>query len=222
MKKLILVRAGSTAWEEEHRIQGRVPLPLSAAGKRDLDAVVEQLRRAAPDALYSSGNESAGPTAEYLSQRCRLKGRKIADLHELDCGLWQGLREEDLKRRFGRAYRQWRNDPTSVVPPQGEPVQEAFSRVEQVLGELDKKNRDKTVVLVAAPIVAALIACALTAGRLEELWRIAEDPVPVRVFDFEAVAGGSGQGAGVRCLTEQVTPAPTDAAAGDGVEVKPI
>ena len=150
MKKLILVRAASTAWDEENRIQGTVPLPLSPAGKQALAAVAVELPPFAPDVLYSSGNESSGPTAECLSQLCHLKTPRIPALRELNCGLCQGLRVEEIRQRYGRAYRQWRSDPGTVTPPQGESIQEAAAKIHGALEVLGHKNRDKTVLLVAA------------------------------------------------------------------------
>ena len=196
MNKLILVKAGSTAWQEadagpdDQRLQGIVPLPLSDPGKNALEEIGAQLQREKTvsentlDCLYSSGNESSGPTAEYLAQLCHLKKRKISSLCELDCGLWQGLRIAEIKKRYGKAYRQWRNDPTSVCPPQGESVQDAFARVKKSLGIIDKKSRQKTIIIVAAKMVAALIECCLIEKELKLLWEIADEQPPLRCFEL--------------------------------------
>ena len=74
MNKLILIRAGNTPWQEgqptadESRLQGTVSLPLTEQGKESLQKIAEILQREKIDAIYSSGNESSGPTAEYLAQ----------------------------------------------------------------------------------------------------------------------------------------------------------
>lgn len=192
MKKLILIQAGSTAWQEEGRIQGTVPLPLSDSGKAKLQDLAERLKQARPDVLYSSGNESAGATAGYLGRLCDLKARKMAELAELNCGLWQGLRDVELKRRFGKAYRQWRADPTSVCPPEGESVQQAISRVKEGLVVLAKKNRGKIVVVVAGRMVAALLTCVLTNSEPAQLWQIADQESPMRVFEMDGEPATAG------------------------------
>ena len=159
-------------------------MPLSEAGTASLQEVAQQLATLKPDVLYSSGNESSGPTAEHLSSLCSLKDRKIASLHELDCGIWQGLQIKQIKQRYGKAYRQWRSDPTSVTPPQGESVQSALERVQESLEILHKKNGDKTVVVVAARIFAALIQCELTETDLGQLWDVEEQAPAMQVFNF--------------------------------------
>ena len=191
MKKLILIRAADTAWQEgrpsadESRIQGVVPLPLSELGKDSLRQMAEAIISEKPDGIYSSGNESSGPTAQFLAEACNLKGKKNCDLHEQDCGLWQGLKFSDLKKRYGRAFRQWREDPTSVRPPQGESLCETTQRVAQALTVIGKKNPDKTIVVVAAMFVSAIIECLLSERSLDELWQIIDRQEPLGVYDLE-------------------------------------
>ena len=112
MNKLILIRAGKTIWQEgqptadESRLQGTVSLPLTEVGKKCLQKAAEILEREEIDAIYSSGNESSGPAAQYLARLCRLKTKKAPGLRELNFGLWQGLLIGEIKKRYGRAYRQ--------------------------------------------------------------------------------------------------------------------
>lgn len=203
MNKLIVIRAGETAWQQgrptadESRIQGTVSLPLTSAGREALQTIAAKIDQLHPDCLYSSGNESSGPTADYLAQLCELKTKKLPDLHEVDCGLWQGLRISEIKKRYGRAYRQWRCDPTSVRPPQGESLEEAAVRVRESLLCLYRKNQDKTIVVVAAVMAAGLIECLMTGTPLEQLWQIVEEQENIRIFtisqplDFSGAAASS-------------------------------
>lgn len=199
MKKLILIRAGSTAWQEgsreefcccskptddEARLQGRVPLPLSETDKEALKEIAVVLRQEDAEVIYNSGNESAGPTAEYLSELCSIKTKEAPNLRELDCGLWQGLKIKDIKKRYGRAYRQWHSDPASICPPQGENLVAAGERICEALQKIAKKNKDKIVVVIAAPIAAALIECILNRGSLDKFWHFAENPKPLRAYDL--------------------------------------
>jgi phosphoserine phosphatase len=182
MKKLIVVRAVHPAWEEEHRIQGTLPLPLCDQSMRTMDEIARNLQGEEFNCVYSSGNESSGVTAKYLARQCSKKARQILSLHEPNFGLWQGLRLEEIKQRFGSAYKQWRADPTRICPPQGESISDAFRRVQSALKRLEKKNSEKTVVVVAARTVAGLIACAMTKTGLEELWDVTDQASMMRVF----------------------------------------
>ena len=195
MKKLILVRAGSTAWEEssgsrydgfasdDWRLQGTVPLPLTEQAKQALSSISSALVCEGAEMIYSSGNESSGPTAQYLARMSRLKSKEAPMIVELDCGLWQGLMIKEIKNRIERAYRQWLSDPTSICPPQGESVTSASERICRALLLLQNKNNDKTVVIVGAKIVAALIECILTDSGLNQIWHFYDQPVPFRIFE---------------------------------------
>ena len=199
MKKLILIRAGSSAWQEESpekfccgskptddeaRLQGRVPLPLSEVDKKALKEIAVALQQEDAEVIYNSGNESAGPTAEYLSELSSIKTKEAPNLRELDCGLWQGLKIKDIKKRYGRAYRQWHSDPASICPPQGEGLVAAGERICETLQKIDRKNKDKTVVIIAAPIAAALIECILNHDSLDKFWHFAENPKPLQAYDL--------------------------------------
>jgi len=201
MKKLVLIRAGSTAWQEdsqeefccgskptddESRLQGRVPLPLSETDKKALKEIAVILRQEDAEVIYNSGNESAGPTAEYLSELCSIKTKEDPNLRELDCGLWQGLKIKDIKKRYGRAYRQWHSDPASICPPQGECLVAAGERICEALQKIAKKNKDKIVVVIAAPIAAALIECILNHGSLDKFWHFAENPKQLQAYDLRS------------------------------------
>ncbi len=210
MKQLILIRSGSTAWQEaaaesqrrdfeidadaepdqkpddldDRRLQGTLPLPLSDKGKAALRQVADILKGYKFGTIYNSGNESSGPTAEYIADLCEIKTKKITELRELNCGLWQGLRIKDIKKRYGKAYKQWRSDPASVCPPEGEPLDDCRERVTGALKTIFRKSKTDTVVITAAAIVAALIECLLTGKTMEKIWEIADHDNVVRRFEL--------------------------------------
>ena len=207
MNKLILIRSGSTPWQQglptadESRLQGTVPLPLTDQAQEALQQICAAVEDEHVQVIYSSGNESSGPTAQFIADQCRLKSKKVPLLRELDCGLWQGLRISEIKKRYGRAYKQWRSDPTCVRPPQGEGLEDAAQRVEKALQDITDKNRGKTVIIVAALLVAAIIECILTETSLDDIWPLVERDVALHVFALEHQAGKHHVPRGV-CLSK--------------------
>jgi broad specificity phosphatase PhoE len=184
MKKILIVRAGSPAWKEEDRLQGTLPLPISESGKEVLNRISSLLREEGVDCLYSSGNESSGPTSQYLSELCGFKTKKHPGLRELDCGLWQGLRIHEIKKRFGSSYKQWRMDPTGFTTPQGEAMLAAYERVKEAVSHITKKSRSKPIAIVAGQIVSALIECYLTQGDPKYVWQLVDQGAPVKIIEF--------------------------------------
>jgi probable phosphoglycerate mutase len=156
MSEVILVRPGHTDFDEQHRIQGLLDLPLSERGRRHVDETVEQLRGTDVDVILTDPGEPARTTAEAIGAALDVPVKESADLRNLDQGLWQGLQIEDIRRKYPKLIREWREHPEAICPPQGEPVCEAIERLRQALKKPLKKY--KRVVIVAADPLATLIA----------------------------------------------------------------
>jgi len=124
------VRHGSTAWNEEGRMQGRRDVPLSDRGR----AEVEVWRKAAlfgrlvPTATpwYSSPLRRATETAQILSgtpPRCD------AALIEMDWGDWEGLRLSELRDRHGAEFARNEAAGLDFQPHRGESPRQVRERV---------------------------------------------------------------------------------------------
>ena len=187
MTNIIIVRAGSTVWQEDDRLQGTFPLPITGTGQEILHKIATVLLQTHPDCLYSSGNESSGASADFLAKHCKLKAKKISQFKEVNCGLWQGMRIKDIQNRFNRAYKKWRKDPTSITPCQGESLGLVETRVREGLDLIQKKNSGKTVIVVAAQLVSAAIDCVLTKTPLEQMWQFADKQTPIRNYTIDDV-----------------------------------
>jgi len=184
MNKLIVVRAGRTAWQDQDRIQGIVSLPLTDQGKRGLDIIAQTLSMTDATQLYSSGNESSGETARYLANKCTLKTAINTNFKEFNFGSWQGLQVAEVKHRYARAWKMWRKEPTAICPPNGESLTVAYQRVHIALNEVFSKNNDCTIVIVAAEMVAALIQCIMTEQPLSKFWAIFETHPEIQQYEL--------------------------------------
>jgi len=191
MKKIIIIRAGSPAWKEQNRLQGTLPLPISEAGKEVLDQISSFLKEEGIDCLYSSGNESSGPTAQYLSHQFGFKTKKHTGLRELNCGLWQGLCLQDIQKRFGTSYKQWKQDPTAFTPPQGESTLAAYDRIREAVRQIIRKSGKKKVAVIVGRMAAAMIECHLTQKDVNALWQVAAQEAPLKVLECQSrIAAG--------------------------------
>ena len=115
MAQALLIRSGTTLYDEQNRVQGILDVPLSERGRAEAARLAESLPAAcdaAPlRALYCGPGESVVRTAEIVGKALGLRPRRIDDLRNLDQGLWQGLQLEEIKRRNTRLFRQWIEDP---------------------------------------------------------------------------------------------------------------
>lgn len=161
MTQVVLIRPGATIYDDQHRIQGVLDIPLSPRGLAEIDELSERMAGMKLSALYCAPCESAQRTAEALGRVLGLRPRRLEDLRNLDIGLWQGLMIDEIRRRSPKVYRQWLDSPATVVPPQGEAFDKAEDRVRSVLNPLVRRHREETIGVIAPSPLACMIEAML-------------------------------------------------------------
>src|SRR5258705_7808855 len=106
MLTVILIRPGSTDFDEQGRIQGTLDVPLNEHGGEEAAKLAADLRGRKLETLYHSACSSAQQTAEALAAALELKPKRLDHLQNLNHGLWQGMRVEEVKRKHPKVYRQ--------------------------------------------------------------------------------------------------------------------
>ena len=176
MTQVVLIRAGSTVYDEQNRVQGVLDVPLSDRGRAEVAELADRLAlNPAPlAALYCGPGESVVRTAETVGRALGLRVRRLDELRNLDQGLWQGLQIDEIRRRNLKLFRQWQEDPRTVCPPRGESVESALERIRTTLRPILKRHRDESFGLVVADPIARLASCVLR--RVEHVQLV--DPAP--------------------------------------------
>src|ERR1043165_9011528 len=139
MSQFILIRPGTTDYDQQSRIQGTLDIPLNEQGRREIAAMAEKLKGQAIAALYCSPCQSAQESAEIIGELLHLKPKSLEKLQNANQGLWQGLTVEEVRLKQPKVYKQWQERPESISPPQGEMLQDVADRVREVLEKLTKK-----------------------------------------------------------------------------------
>ncbi len=191
MFEILLIRPGSTDYDQQGRVQGTLDVPLSETGRDEVNALVEQLRRERPEVIYYSPVQSAEETAEAIGKALDVRTRCLDKLQNLDHGLWQGMLIDDVKVKQPKVYRQWLEKPETVCPPEGETVSEARKRAEEVLYKLLKKHQEGVVGLVVPEPMASIVRQSLMHDELHDLWDTDRE-APVRRIVIEPVAAAKG------------------------------
>ncbi len=170
MNNILLIRAGKTDYDCQHRIQGTLDLPLSEEGWQKVAALAEELHQHEVEAIYSAPDQASQQTAELVSVSLQQKVKTNKDLYNLDLGLWQGMLIEDVKQKQPKVYKQWIEHPETVCPPEGEPVAAAQERLQGAIDKLSKKHKSGTVALVLAEPLASLLCNLVREDDLGNLW----------------------------------------------------
>src|SRR6478672_4258080 len=171
MVQMLVVRAGSTEFDEQRRIKGTLDIPLSEAGQGQVGRLIADLHEAKITHVYASPCRSAQQTAELLAADHKLKVKTIEELQNLDHGLWHGKLVDEVRVSQPKVFRQLQDHPETVCPPQGEPVGVAVERVRLLISRLIRKHKSGTVAIVVPEPVATFVRVALSDVELGDLWK---------------------------------------------------
>jgi broad specificity phosphatase PhoE len=141
--RIALLRHGPTEWNEEGRIQGRLDMPLSAAGREKMAALAppkgfENAR------AFSSPLSRARETAELLGLR---DVTVDARLSEHNWAQWEGLTRAEILTRDGEDAFERAGKGIDFTPLGGERTADLVARVRAFL--VDVAAEDSPAIAVA-------------------------------------------------------------------------
>lgn len=175
--RLLLMRSGRTEWDLLGRVQGAADLPMSQAGRETVESQARGLAEAGLDVILTAPDEASRGTGAILAEATQAKKVvAVPDLAEMGLGLWEGLRYEELENRYCRAGRQFLEDPSGVLAPEGEAMDDFSAKVRVAVARaLARQRKGTTVGIVVRPIALGLIRCVLNGADLGQLWAMLSD-----------------------------------------------
>jgi broad specificity phosphatase PhoE len=181
--RILLIRPGATVLDEQGRIKGDLDLPLSPNGQQQVKSLILQLAEWPIDSIYSSPCLSSRQTADALAEETGARVRIDADLRNLDHGLWEGKRFEELKQTQPKVYRLWAEHPENVSPPGGESIEHAEDRVDRFLRRLFRRTKSGIVGVIAVEPMASIFRSRLLSSPIDDFWEAEQ-----RIADWESIS----------------------------------
>lgn len=118
--QLYIVRHGETDWNQAHKIQGAVDIPLNAKGLEQADHIARRLTPVPLERIYSSPLTRAYQTAERIAAPHELQVEKENALLELGFGRWEGDNFRHIAIEEPALYQRFRQHPEKMQMPGGE------------------------------------------------------------------------------------------------------
>jgi probable phosphoglycerate mutase len=136
--RIAFLRHGPTEWNDVGRIQGRIDLPLSAAGRTkmaglQLPAGFETAR------AFVSPLGRARETAQLLGLRNPIIDARLSEHH---WGEWEGLTREEILARDGADAFERAGRGIDFQPKSGESTRELLKRVQSFLRDVASHGSD--------------------------------------------------------------------------------
>jgi len=145
----LLVRHGSTAWNQEGRIQGHTDTPLSDEGRDQARALSVALAGVEINAVYASDLSRAMETARLALGDRDVPICATGALRELAYGEWEGVTEDEAVRRDPERYARWHTGNPLFAAPGGESFTELRERVAAFAATVSARHPAGNILIVS-------------------------------------------------------------------------
>jgi broad specificity phosphatase PhoE len=185
MTRIILVRHGQTAWNQQDRIRGQVDVPLDNTGLAQATATAARIAAEwKPVALYSSPLRRAVQTAQPIADRLGLEVHTVPGFNDMNFGQWQGLSPSEVSQRWPEMSRAWLTAPHTVTFPGGESLARVRRRSMSALRRVITQHPDQDAVIVGHTVLNRVLLCAMLGLDDSHHWRIGQDTCAVNMIEW--------------------------------------
>ena len=147
--RILALRHGETAWNQDNRIQGQLDIPLNDTGRWQAAQAAQALREESVAAVYASDLGRAAQTAQAIADSLGHTVQHHTGLRERHFGDCQGERWQDLETQRPEVVAQWRARVPDFAPPGGESLLVLRRRVQNAFSELAARHLGEQIVVVA-------------------------------------------------------------------------
>jgi broad specificity phosphatase PhoE len=184
--RLLLVRHGATYATEEDRFSGASGAELSERGRWQAARLGERLSHQNITAIYSSPLSRALETADIVGRHCRLEPVTRDGLREISHGHWEGLKREDVEKRFPDEYAAWEADPFTFAPLDGESGVAVLARALPVIRDIVTTHPGAQLLVISHKATLRLVLSSLLGFDARGYRdRLDQAPACLNVVDFK-------------------------------------
>jgi len=165
MLTVLLVRHGETDHNKNNIMQGHLDVPLNDAGRAQAKHLARFVAgRYRLDHIYSSPLARAFVTAEIVAAKQTCGITAVAELRELDVGLWQGLTMEEGRMSHPSVWDRLHADTLHTRRPAGESYWDLYQRTTAWLADIVERHPEGCICLAThGGCVRTILAYAMTA-----------------------------------------------------------
>lgn len=169
--KLYIVRHGETEWNKIGKLQGWQNSDLTEEGISNAKKLGERLKDIDFTHIYSSPQNRAIATANYIKGNRDIDIEVIDNLKEMGFGLWEGLENKQLIELYGEENHNFWNNPEEYTPNGGETFEELFIRIKNSLDYISNYSKDGNVLVVSHGISIKAIFAIIYKINLKDFWK---------------------------------------------------
>jgi broad specificity phosphatase PhoE len=189
MTRVYLIRHGQTVWNLERRYQGHLDSPLTELGRDQMRRLAAVLAAEPVRAVYTSPLHRCRWGASHIASHHALHPIVEPGLIEINHGVLDGLRVDEMEQHVGALVRRWWHDPAGVTIPGGETLREARDRAYGAFRRIVESHPGDTVVVVAHGGVNKLILLTILGAPLDSYFRLQQHNGTINLIEYRDPLG---------------------------------
>ncbi|RYX92795.1 MAG: histidine phosphatase family protein [Comamonadaceae bacterium] len=146
--RIIAIRHGETAWNNDTRIQGHTDIPLNDTGHWQAARLAQALSAEPIAAIYASDLSRAWETASYVGRALGVEVVADPGLRERGFGTFEGRTFADIEKETPEQAQRWRKRDPEFAPEGGESLITLRERVVVTAARLAAKHPGELIALV--------------------------------------------------------------------------
>jgi len=169
---MIFVRHAEALGNKIREFHGWTDESITERGHIQAMQVAERLADVNIDVLYSSVMKRTMETAEYISGVTGLPISSREDLKEINGGLLEGMRWDDLAKVYPEEYDTWENRPHLHQMPEGESMESFQQRVVTAVQDILSREKGRDICIVTHGTVIRVLLCWFKGMPLKDVIKI--------------------------------------------------
>jgi len=182
MTRLILIRHAQSDYTLENRYCGFSDPPLNNRGRWQSKRMAAYLKNVSVNMVYSSDLRRAYETAKIVFKNESIE--KLTDLREMNFGIFEGLKYEEIIEKYPKHYKDWTDNPIKVKIPEGETLESLSKRVREGLFLILSQHKDRKIALVTHGGPIRIILCDALRYDLEMFWQIEQEVCALNILYY--------------------------------------
>lgn len=173
MTRLLLIRHGQSTANIAGVFAGHLDYPLTELGRQQVELTAEYIAsQYTVDKVYASDLSRARETGEIAARKLGAGLEVHPGLREIFAGQWQGIKFDELKKRYEESYGIWLTDIGHSCCDGGETMGQMYDRILTTMKEIVCTNPEKTLVLATHATPIRVMQCVCEKKSLDDMKRI--------------------------------------------------
>lgn len=180
LTRLVLIRHGITEWNKQGRYCGHKDIGLSVEGRAQAERLGRRLKAVKFDKIYCSDRKRVFQTGRIIFKRADLI--IVKELREINFGVLEGLRHEEIVEEYGDLYEKWLKDPYKNSIPKAEPMSNFEKRIKTAIKKIIRSSSNKTIAIVCHGGVIGVFVNSIS--KVKNFWRCIPSPASITVVEY--------------------------------------